>query len=221
MYLFLILVLVSMQSSMYFYLVHTTTTSTVTTTSTTTTEAINLKSRDAVSESPPQKQQSPNADRGEKKSVGFVHIAKTAGSTLSMLLRNGCHSYVKPKPCHVVPNETAISRLVDSYYHVPDFQYLPQSNHQIYILSIRDVYDRTISAFLYQHPRNIPFTGCKVTPTRAEKNPIAYKCFPTLEKFASLLNKGNSSDCGYPYLHNQFFAVDCNSYACAVSITRK
>ena len=51
-------------------------------------------------------------------SGAFVHIGKTAGSSLSMLLRNGCHSFV-PKPCREIPaaEESMASKLVESYYH--------------------------------------------------------------------------------------------------------
>lgn len=48
--------------------------------------------------------------------AGFIHLGKTGGSTLSVQLVNGCHSYVK-KPCHHVENETAVSKLVSNYYH--------------------------------------------------------------------------------------------------------
>lgn len=51
-------------------------------------------------------------------SGAFVHIGKTAGSSLSVLLRNGCHSFV-PKPCRTIPalEESMASKLVESYYH--------------------------------------------------------------------------------------------------------
>lgn len=46
----------------------------------------------------------------------FIHMGKTGGSSLSLLLRNGCHSFM-PKPCRTVPLETIVSRLVGTYYH--------------------------------------------------------------------------------------------------------
>lgn len=49
-------------------------------------------------------------------SAAFIHLGKTGGSTLSLQLRNGCHSFVK-KPCHKVQNETIVSELVTNYYH--------------------------------------------------------------------------------------------------------
>jgi hypothetical protein len=48
--------------------------------------------------------------------LSSAFIGKTGGSTISLLLRNGCHSFVK-KPCHNVPNETIVSELVTNYYH--------------------------------------------------------------------------------------------------------
>ena len=58
----------------------------------------------------------------------FIHVGKTGGSTLSLLLRNGCHSFV-PKPCvnrHTgklfIPknatDETMVSKLT-TYYLLP------------------------------------------------------------------------------------------------------
>ena len=46
----------------------------------------------------------------------FIHIGKTGGSSISLLLRNGCHSFM-PKPCRTVPLETIVSKLVGTYYH--------------------------------------------------------------------------------------------------------
>jgi hypothetical protein len=149
--------------------------------------------------------------------AGFVHMGKTAGSTLSMLLRNGCHSFVKPKPCHVVTNETMVSRLVGAYYHIPDFQYLKDSDHSIYILSVRDVYDRFVSSLLYQHPKNVEYYHVKMTRNTVRYAPMAYKCFPTLEVFASFLKRGNSTDCYYPYPHYEIVNENCAELACAVS----
>jgi hypothetical protein len=52
----------------------------------------------------------------KNKTAGFIHIGKTGGSSLTSVLRNGCHSFV-PKPCSVISNETIISELVTDYYH--------------------------------------------------------------------------------------------------------
>ena len=56
--------------------------------------------------------------------IGYIHIGKTGGSTISNLLRNGCNSFSSSSsssgntPCHPnIPNETIISKLVEYYYH--------------------------------------------------------------------------------------------------------
>jgi len=93
----------------------------------------------------------------------FVHLSKTGGSTLSLLLRNGCHSFV-PKPCFGIErnshpinplNETAASKLT-TYYHVPDFEngLLFSTQHEFYVFTLRDPLNRTISAYLCSHPEN-------------------------------------------------------------------
>ena len=151
--------------------------------------------------------------------IGYIHIGKTGGSTISNLLRNGCNSF-KSGPCRVVANETIVSKLVEYYYHIPDFWRLPTSNHRIYIISVRDVYDRTVSALLYHHPENAKYYN--LTETRKQKylGPLAYKCFPTLETFSSLMVRGNSTLCNYPYRHSVVDDSNCSELACAVSSTR-
>ncbi len=96
----------------------------------------------------------------------FIHIGKTGGSTLSSLLRNGCHSFV-PKPCmdpdgnfrytKFGTKESAIS-LLTTYYHEPDFKsstLLPYAhNYDFFLFTVRDPLDRTISSYLHTHPEN-------------------------------------------------------------------
>jgi hypothetical protein len=82
----------------------------------------------------------------------FLHIGKTGGSTLSHLLRHGCHSWA-PKPCQIPANETYISQL-STYYHVPDFKKLNKTAYSFYTISLRDPLERTLSAFTYSHPAN-------------------------------------------------------------------
>ena len=93
-------------------------------------------------------------------SGAFIHIGKTAGSTLSMLLRNGCHSHV-PKPCmndlELPPfRESHVSKLT-TYYHIPDFESILQKNHKehpydFFVFTTRDPLERAISSFIYTHP---------------------------------------------------------------------
>jgi len=156
----------------------------------------------------------------------FIHIGKTGGSTLSLLLRNGCHSTV-PKPCPSgmknLSNESYAS-LLTTYYHKPDFTNgkLSKHSYEFYILSVRDPLLRTISAFLYEHPENIIaeiIYRNKITRPGAKRKvaqkirkmvtggdyDFYYECFPTLEIFASYFGNDmpahdkitNTEDCAH------------------------
>jgi len=91
----------------------------------------------------------------------FIHVGKTGGSTLSALLRNGCHSFMT-KPCEdkniSKEKESAISKLT-TYYHIPDFEigrlYREAYVYDFFLFTIRDPFERTVSSFLYTHPENM------------------------------------------------------------------
>jgi hypothetical protein len=82
-------------------------------------------------------------------------------------------------------------------------------------VTIRDPYDRTISALLYHHPNNANVYHLQQTTRQQQLGPVAYQCFPTLEKFANLLHRGNATNCHYPYRHNVIEPKDCQELACA------
>ena len=147
----------------------------------------------------------------------FVHIGKTGGSTLSKLMRNGCPSMIE-RPCYQVPHETAVSQRVNSYYHVMDFGLLPQSHHDFYLLSLRDPFDRLISAFCYEHMRNRHATNNTGSLNRFQIKVLdnAYKCFPTLEDFASYFQQGDPYQFHYPYKYNIVEPKPCREFALAV-----
>lgn len=147
----------------------------------------------------------------------FVHIGKTGGSTLSKLMRNGCPSMIE-RPCYHVPKETIVSKLVHSYYHVMDFGLLPQSNHDFYLLSLRDPFDRLVSAFCYEHMRNRHATNNTGSLNRFQIKVLdnAYKCFPTLEDFASYFQQGDPYQFHYPYKYNIVEPKPCRDFALAV-----
>jgi hypothetical protein len=87
----------------------------------------------------------------------------------------------------------------------------------VLIISVRDVYDRTVSALLYDHPENAKAYNLEQGRKQKYYGPIAYNCFPTLEEFAALMN-GNSTDCVYPYKFNNVVADGeggCQGLACA------
>jgi hypothetical protein len=148
----------------------------------------------------------------------FIHMGKTGGSSLSLLLRNGCHSFL-PHPCRKVERESMASKKIESYYHVPDFAFLPQSHHDFYFITTRDPFDRSISAFAFEHFLNRearndePFDEYhfieKHVRLRYEK---AYNCFSTLERFVSFL-EGESTDFFYPYKEHVIKSESCKDFA--------
>jgi Sulfotransferase family len=149
----------------------------------------------------------------------FVHTGKTAGSTLSVLLRNGCHSFM-PHPCRYnITNESIVSKLVESYYHVPDFATLKQSNHTFYIITCRDPFDRTISAFVYDHIRNKYARNETISAVKELKYEEAYKCFPTLQRYVEFLGD-HPNQFHYPHKQNWVTASSCSDLAKAAFHSR-
>ena len=110
----------------------------------------------------------------------FIHLGKCGGSSLSVHLRNGCHSFVR-KPCRPkVANESYISKLT-TYVHTPDFDKLGRSDwtFDFYAVTIRDPLQRFMSAFAYMHPEN----RLTALQQRRAAQPV-FECFPTLESFS-------------------------------------
>ena len=146
----------------------------------------------------------------------FVHMGKTGGSTLSILLRHGCHSYMA-HPCRTIPTheESMASKQIESYYHVPDFGLLPQSNHDFYLITTRDPLDRLVSAFVFEHIRNKDARNETIDEFKRPKFEEAYKCFPTLQSFVDLLGSKNDEDLQfrYPYSKAMVVADSCPDLA--------
>jgi hypothetical protein len=55
------------------------------------------------------------------------------------------------------------------------------------VVSCRDPFDRTVSAFVYEHILNRDARGETVDPWKVAKYEIAYQCFPTLQQYVELL----------------------------------
>jgi hypothetical protein len=117
----------------------------------------------------------------------FLHLGKTGGSTLSHMLRHGCHSWV-PKPCKIMTNETSESHIsqLSTYYHVPDFKKLNKTAYSFYTVSLRDPLDRTLSAFTYMHPANQRARGIRRI-SKADRN-FFVPCFPDLDTFVEAID---------------------------------
>ena len=146
----------------------------------------------------------------------FVHLGKTAGSTLSVLLQNGCHSFM-PHPCREVPPafDSPANHMVNSYYHVPDFGLLPASQHDFYIVTTRDPFDRIVSAFVYEHIQNRLARNetDNIDHIKLDLYKQAYQCFPTLEAFCLLLGGKESNNFDYPYPRREVHYESCQDFA--------
>jgi hypothetical protein len=120
-----------------------------------------------------------------------------------------------PKPCRTVPDETVASQRIGTYYHVPDFGLIPKSKHSFYIITLRDPFPRSVSAFVYEHLDNELARGENLTALSIEAKTEARKCFPSLEKFVDWI--GDDVDqYNYPYHRSQIVASNCTDLARAV-----
>lgn len=106
----------------------------------------------------------------ENRTLAFVHIGKSGGSTISLLLSNGCIGAVDGKPCDPPDRwkefpgqyeETIASQRIQFYLHTPHVESGRMAEYYSRVTSVvvvaRDPYDRFASAFLSQHPRNINY----------------------------------------------------------------
>ena len=126
---------------------------------------------------------------------------------------NGCHSFM-PHPCrNITDNETIASRLIERYYHVPDFGLLPRYQHDFYLVSVRDPYDRAISAFVYQHVANRMARNETMPTKEFYKMQAAYVCFPTLQVFCEYLQGHDSTKFHYPYHRSEIHPYPCRDFA--------
>jgi Sulfotransferase family len=151
----------------------------------------------------------------------LIHTGKTGGSTISVLLRHGCHSFL-PHPCRTdeqLPHESMASKRIESYYHVPDFGRLPQSHHAFYVVMCRDPLDRFISAFVFDHVRNRYARNETVDPFKVQKYQDAYVCFPTLQRLVDWLGD-DPHHFSYPHKQNWVSAESCPDLAKAALHSR-
>lgn len=150
----------------------------------------------------------------------FIHLGKTGGSTLTRFLANSCHSFL-PHPCGVIANETLVSKRITDYYHVPDFHLLPEVNHTFYLISLRDPYERTVSAFVYGHPSNAEALGIENDNWKRKQRGGYFQpiCFETLEEFVKNIGD-NPTDYIYPYHQREVQQKNCTNFARAMFNSR-
>jgi len=105
----------------------------------------------------------------DERSLAFVHIGKSGGSTISLLLRNGCMTAADGLvPCEperwkkIQEVESTASKRIDFYLHTPHVESGKMARYYKRVTSVvvvvRDPLDRFLSAFLSRHPRNIDAT---------------------------------------------------------------
>ncbi len=105
----------------------------------------------------------------KNRTLAFVHIGKSGGSTISLLLRNGCVQAVEGKECEaerwkkfpgkVGETETIASQRIQFYLHTTNVDSGKMAEYYARVSSVvlvaRDPLDRWISAFLFRHPDNV------------------------------------------------------------------
>lgn len=121
----------------------------------------------------------PDANR----TIAFLHIGKTGGSTISMNLRNGCYeTYMKPcahrQKDGWTLNETVASHRIQSYFHMGGIPPDRIGNYTTIITAVRNPISRFLSAFAYGHPLNVVATENRKTQDwdYVQK----YSCFPAI-----------------------------------------
>lgn len=121
----------------------------------------------------------PDANR----TIAFIHIGKTGGSTISVHLRNGCHE-VYMTPCLSrtdgwTPNETVASQRIEKYYHKQDVPPEKLDHFTTIMTVVRNPISRFLSAFAYGHPTN----SFAISNRATHLNNIErqkYSCFPSI-----------------------------------------
>ena len=98
---------------------------------------------------------------------------------------------------------------------VPDFGLIPQGQHTFYIITLRDPFARSVSAFTYEHIDNVVARGETMSPLTEEAKVEAKKCFPTLESFVDYIGD-DAASYDYPHHQSQIVASNCTNLARAV-----
>ena len=110
----------------------------------------------------------------QQRDIGFLHVGKTGGASLSRLIRlacfsvEGCHKHAQQLP---LP-ESHISKLVTHYYHMRAPTPKQQQQHTSFLVTARDPIDRAASWYIFRHPANAG--RLDVSPTQ---NPILLELF--------------------------------------------
>lgn len=142
--------------------------------------------------------------------MAFFHIGKTAGATLSGMLRHGCNA----KPCQRrvekwgIPNETEISKQTYKTIHC---LFRPDHHADMYtsaLVSLRDPVTRFLSWFVFVHPSNRKYMAYRGTPIL---DAFLDECVDNADDFAlSLVTKNHTNT----LISSQYFSVEDTNYSC-------
>ena len=132
------------------------------------------------------------------RTILYVHVGKTAGTTLNNVLKSNCDwERGRDKECLAIffnHKESLLSRQTKQTYHVgwpPALQNM--ENTTSLLLTLRDPVSRAISAFNFEHVENMDWSWFKrkfrntYQEVVQDKNVFFQECFPTVADLADNL----------------------------------
>jgi hypothetical protein len=122
----------------------------------------------------------------------YLHVGKTGGTSLDMILRSNCRWYKKSQnscfEAQADAEESVLSRLTERTVHVKwdaiDRQY-SKDNATSFLFTVRNPMSRVVSAFNMEHLKNYKGPGAK-NPYLIHLKEIFQDCFPVIEDLAKV-----------------------------------
>ena len=167
----------------------------------------------------------------ENRTLSFVHIGKSGGSTISLLLQNGCMTSADNKPCEKerwkkVPgqlDESMASKRILFYLHTPHVESGKMAEYYSRVTSVvivaRNPLDRFVSAFLSRHPKNMDFLRLRnlAVRSKAEREGVeppiwAKPVFSDGDEEADQMHRSAYKGC-YPTIEEFSKCIDPNATA--------
>ena len=163
-------------------------------------------------------------DSRKKRSIVYLHIRKTGGTTLDRIFRSNCEWYPSlsqlAKQCsRALPsNNIILSQLIKKTIHATEVnqegEQLLEKHHAenesqrnlwndiivhnnnitSFLFTIRNPIDRAISAFNMQHIDNTPHWPKRFQKDQHLRVRFYRDCFPTVKDIANVLGQGRNSN---------------------------
>ena len=139
----------------------------------------------------------PIAGLNDDRTILYLHVGKTGGTTLDRVLRSNCESHQTARPARIrdclerlLKPEPVLSHLTKKTMHAKIHRIhrkdpFAQKNATSFLFTVRNPIDRAISAFNMDHPKNNP--DIKDDYFIHMRSIFYDKCFPTIEDLASIL----------------------------------